>query len=79
MKNVAYQDTSDKTGKAAGVAQKRSNNWPMMSFIHDGNERTAWMGYSFKTKSTKFKATFLKIRRSFLNLKLQIIRLAKEK
>ena len=27
----------------------------MVSFIHNGSEITTWMGYSFKTKSTKFK------------------------
>ena len=28
----------------------------MVNFIHNGSEITTWMGYSFKTKSTKFKA-----------------------
>ena len=28
----------------------------MVSFIHNGSELTTWMGYSFKTKSTKSKA-----------------------
>ena len=46
-----------------------------MSFIHNGSEIT-WMGHSFKTKNTKPKQNniFKKIT-SFLNLKLQIIRL----
>ena len=46
----------------------------MVSFSHNGSERTTWMGYSFKAKSTKPKAT--EIRTSFLNFKLQIIRVA---
>ena len=46
----------------------------MVSFSHNGSERTTWMGYSFKAKSTKPKAT--EIRTSFLNFKLQIIRAA---
>ena len=36
--------------------RKRSNNWPMGDFIHNGTEITTWMGYNFKTKSTKSKA-----------------------
>ena len=40
--------------------RKRNNNWPMMSFIHNGSEITTWMVYSWKTKNTKFKATFLR-------------------
>ena len=58
---VGYKDTSDVAKKAAEVAQKKkSNNWPMVSFIHNGSEITTWMGHSFKTKSTKSKATFLR-------------------
>ena len=61
--------------KAAEVAQKKSNNWPMLSFIHNSSVITTWMGYSCKTKCTKFKAKFLRQEHLFLNLKLQIIRL----
>ena len=32
----------------------------MASFIHNGSEIITWMGQSFKTKSTKSKATFLR-------------------
>ena len=39
------------------LLRKSSNNWPMVSFFHTESEIT-WMGYSFKTKSTKSKATF---------------------
>ena len=56
---VAYKDTSDVAKKAAEVAQKKINNWPMVSFIHTGSE-IAWMSYSFKTKTTRSKATFLR-------------------
>ena len=57
---VGYKDTPKVAKKAADVAQKNSNNWPMVSFIHNGNEITTWMGHSFKTKSTKSKATYLR-------------------
>ena len=57
---VDYNDTSDVATKAAEVAQKKSNNCPMVSFIHNGGEITTWMGHSFKTKSTKSKVTFLR-------------------
>ena len=55
-----YKDTSDVAKKAAEAAQKKSNNWPMVSFIHNGSEITTWMGQSIKTKSTKSRATFLR-------------------
>ena len=32
----------------------------MIRFIHNGIEITAWIGYSFKTKSTKSKTMFLR-------------------
>ena len=35
---------------------KTSNDWPMVSFIHNGSELATWIGYSFKIKSTKSKA-----------------------
>ena len=35
---VGYRDASDVTKKAAEVAQKKSNNWFMVSFIHNGSE-----------------------------------------
>ena len=57
---VGYRDTSDVVKKAAEVAQKKSNNWPMVSFIHNGSEITTWIGHSFKTKNTKSRATFLR-------------------
>ena len=57
---VGYRDTSDVVKKVAEVAQKKSNNWPMVSFIHNGSEITTWMGHSFKTKSTKSRAIFLR-------------------
>ena len=53
MKNSwLIQGTSDVAKKAAEVAQKMSNNWSMVSFIHNGSEIKSWMGHSFKTKST---------------------------
>ena len=47
--------------KLQKLHRKRNNNWPMVSFIHNGSEITTWMGYSFKTESTKSKATFLRL------------------
>ena len=57
--------------------RKKSNNWSMENFIHNGGEITTWMGYNFKikSKSTKSQAAFLR-KPSFSNFKLQIIRLA---
>ena len=55
-----YKDTSDVAKKAAEAAQKKSNNWPMVSFIHNGSEITTWMGQSIKTKRAKSRATFLR-------------------
>ena len=46
--------------KLQKLHREKSNNWPMVSFIHNGSEITTWMGYSFKTKSTKSKATYLR-------------------
>ena len=37
---VGYKDTSDVAKKDAEVAQKKSNNWPMLNFIHNGSEIT---------------------------------------
>ena len=37
-KMVGYKGTSDVAKKAAEVAQKKSNNWSMVSFIHNGND-----------------------------------------
>ena len=56
---VGYRNTSDVAKKAAEVEHKKSNNWPMVSFIHNGSEITTWMGHSFKTKSATSRATFL--------------------
>ena len=64
---VGYKDTSEVAKKAAEVVQKKkSNNWPMVSFIHNGSEIMTWMGHTFKTKSTKSKATFLRQQHLFL-------------
>ena len=57
---VGYRDTSDVAKKAADVAQKKSNNWPMVSFIDNGSEITPWMGHSFKAKSKKSRVTFFR-------------------
>ena len=59
---VGYKDIFDVAKKADEVAQKKSNNWSMVSFIHNGSEITTCMGHSFKTKSsrTKSRATFLR-------------------
>ena len=75
-KLVTYQDIYDIAKKLPELHRKRNNDWPMVSFINNRSEITAWMGYSFKTKSTKLKQRNIKIRTTFLNLKLQIIRLA---
>ena len=48
---VGYRNTSDVAKKAAEVAQKKSNNWPMVSFIHNGSEITTWMDIASKPKT----------------------------
>ena len=72
---LTYQGTSGVAKKLQKLHRKRTNNWTIVSSIHNGSEIT-WMGHSFKTKNTKPKQNniFKKIT-SFLNLKLQIIRL----
>ena len=55
---VGYRNTSDVAKKAAEVSQKKRNNSPMVSFIHNGSEMTTWMGH--KTKNTKSIGTFLR-------------------
>ena len=56
---VGYRDASNVAKKAAEIAQKKSNNLPMVGFTHNGSEITTWMGHSFKNKSTTSEATFL--------------------
>ena len=75
MKNGWLQDTSNVAKKAAEVAQKKGNNWPMVSFIHNRREIIIWMGHSFKTKAQNPKQHF-KRTTTFFNFKLQITRLA---
>ena len=49
---VGYKDTSDVAKRAAEVRhRKKSNKWPMVSFIHNRSEIITWMGDSFKTKA----------------------------
>ena len=31
--------------KLLNLHRKKSNNWPMVSFIHNGSEKTTWIGY----------------------------------
>ena len=51
---VGYQDTSDVAKKAAEAAQKKRNNWPMVSFIHNGS---GW-GIASKPKAQNLKQHF---------------------
>ena len=51
--------------KLPKLYRKTSNNWSMMNFIHNGSEITNALWYSFKTKSTKFKATSLRYEHLF--------------
>ena len=46
--------------KLQKLHRKRSNNVPLVNFIHSGSEITTQVGYSFRTKSLKSKATFLR-------------------
>ena len=40
--------------------EKKSNNRPMVSFIHNRSKIITWMGYNFKNKRTKYAAAFLR-------------------
>ena len=71
---VGYRNTSEVAKKAAEVSQKKRNNSPMVSFTHNGSEMTTWMGH--KNQKHKIHRNIFKITTSFLNFKLQIIRLA---
>ena len=49
----------------------------MVNFIHNGTEITTWMGIASKPKAQNpTQSSIFKKRTSFMNLKLQIIRLA---
>ena len=50
-----------KLKKLPKMHRKKSNNWPMFSFIHNGSGIKTWMGYSFKAKNTKYRAAILSI------------------
>ena len=41
--------------KLLKLYRKRSNNWPMVGFIHNGSEITTWMGHSFKIQNNIFR------------------------
>ena len=47
---VSHKDTTDAAKKDAEVAQKKSNNWPMVSFIDNGSEIRTWIGIAAKPK-----------------------------
>ena len=61
------------TGALTG---KRSNNWLMVSFIHNRNEITWGIASKPYAQNPKQISNTFKIRTSLLNLKLQINRLA---
>ena len=48
-----YKDNSNVVKKAADVAQKKSNAWPMVSFIHNRSEITTWMASKSKAQNQK--------------------------
>ena len=70
------KDTSGVAKNAGEIAQKKEHNWPMVSFIH--NECKVILGWGITSKPKRQnpkQSDIFKIRTSFLNLKLQIIRL----
>ena len=83
---VGYKDTSDvateDAEKLLKLHRKKSNNWPMVSFIHNGSEittssfKTSFNSNKLQNQKQKIQNNILKITASFLNFKLQIIRLA---
>ena len=56
---VGYKDTYE-VKNLLKLNRKKTTDWPMVSFIHNGSEITTWMGRRFKTKSTKSKGIFLR-------------------
>ena len=55
---VGYRNTSGVAKNAAEIAQKKSNNLPMVSFIHNGNEITTCIGVASKSKTQNPKQHF---------------------
>ena len=72
---VGYRNTSGVAKKPAEVAQKMSSRAHGEFYIHNGSEITTRMGHRFNTKN-KIQSNIFKLTTSFLNFKLQIIRLA---
>ena len=50
---VGYKDTPDVAKKLLKLLRK-SNNWSMVRFIHNGSETTTWLAQCFKIKQ-KYK------------------------
>ena len=61
--------------------RRRSNNWTMVSFIHNGSEITTQLGWGIPSKpkpQNPKQSNIFKKRTSFLNFKAQILRLARK-
>ena len=64
---VGYKDTSNVARKPRKLHRKKSNNQPIVSFIHNGSEIiTTMMEHSFKIKSIKSRVTCLRQQHLFL-------------
>ena len=50
-----------KLNKLQKLHRNRSNNWPMVSFIHSGSNITTWVRYNFKQNvKHKIQSNFLR-------------------
>ena len=59
-KMAGYKDTFNVAKKLLKLHRKKSNEWPTVSFIHNRSNITTWIVHSFKTKSAKSTAAFLR-------------------
>ena len=60
-----HKNTTYVTKKLLKLHRKESNNWPMVSLIHNGSEIATWMGHNFKKKKDKIQSNIFKIATSF--------------
>ena len=58
---VGYKDTLDVAKKLLKLYRKESNDWLIVSFIHNGSELTTPMRHSFKIEKHKIQSNIFKI------------------
>ena len=55
--------------KLLKLHRKKSNNWPMVSFTHNRDEITTWLGAQLQKQKHNIQSNIFKITASFLNFK----------